>query len=73
MSLPNETAGMNANSANTDILRPSRAASLGAVASVLGIAVGLAGQLLGGSNVAFAMVAGLGLAALAAIVVAHER
>jgi hypothetical protein len=55
-----------------DDIRPSRAASLAALGSVLAVIIGVGGQLAVSGSVLFGMLAGFGLATLAAIVLAHE-
>lgn len=52
---------------------PSRSASVTALASVLVMLVGIAGQMVENESVAFAMIAAFGLAVLAGIVLIHQR
>jgi len=52
---------------------PSVAASLAVATSSAAAAVGIVGQLVVYRSVGFAMLAGIGLAVLAAMVIAHQR
>jgi hypothetical protein len=52
---------------------PSRSASLGTLACVLVILIGIAGQVMVGTAVAWAVIVAFGLGALASIVLAHQR
>jgi hypothetical protein len=54
-------------------LTPSRAASVATSISTAAVVVGVAGQLAIHGSVGFSMLAGFGLAILAAIVFAHQR
>ncbi len=54
-------------------LNPSTGASLAAVTGAGAVVIGVVGQLTIHGSVAFAMLAGFGLAVLAAIVFAHQR
>jgi hypothetical protein len=54
-------------------LTPTRAASLATLVSAAAAIVGVAGQLVEHGSVGFAMLAGFGLVALAAIVFAHQQ
>ena len=54
-------------------ITPSRAASLATSISTAAAVLGVGGQLAVHGSVGFAMLAGFGLAVLAAIVFAHQR
>ncbi len=57
----------------TGTLTPSKVASLATVISAAAAVAGIAGQLAVHGSVGFAMLAGFGLAVLAAIVFAHQQ
>jgi hypothetical protein len=57
----------------SDALSPSRVASVVTLISAVAATVGVAGQLALHGSVWFGMLAGFGLAVLAAIVFAHQR
>jgi len=57
----------------TRTLTPTRVASLATLISATAAVAGIAGQLAVHASVGFAMLAGFGLAVLAAIVFAHQR
>ena len=57
----------------SDAVTPSTAASFATLISAVATIVGVAGQLTVHGSVGFAMLAGFGLAVLAAIVFAHQR
>jgi hypothetical protein len=63
--------GVDASATRSDA--PSVAASLTAATSAAAAAIGIVGQLVVYRSVGFAMLAGIGLAVLAAIVLAHQR
>jgi len=55
------------------ILKPSCGASVVTLLGVLAIAIGLAGQWVVGGSGLFGMISGLGFAAVATVVLAHQR
>ena len=62
-----------ASATRTHALNPSTGASLATVISAAAAVIGVLGQLAMRGSVGFAMLAGFGLAVLAAIVFAHQR
>lgn len=62
-----------ARTSQPDALNPSTGASVATAASAAAAIVGVLGQLAMHGSVGFAMLAGFGLAVLAAIVFAHQR
>ena len=62
-----------AQASRPDTLNPSTGASIATVTSAAVAIVGVLGQLAIHGSVGFAMLAGFGLAVLAAIVFAHQR
>jgi|HubBroStandDraft_2_1064218.scaffolds.fasta_scaffold290667_2 hypothetical protein len=62
-----------ATATRSDALNPSTGTSLATVISAAAAIIGVFGQLAVHGSVGFAMLAGFGLAVLAAIVFAHQR
>lgn len=62
-----------ASARRSDALSPSTAASLATVISTVAAIIGILGQLAIRGSVGFAMLTGVGLAVLAAVVFAHQR